>query len=161
MNQQRSRRFRSAKEAREKSESEQKIRQELIDMGRLPNNSEEEEKSHFDSNCITPGTPFMHRVAEAVRYYVAERVSSDPGWKTLSVVLSDANVPGEGEHKIMEYIRLQQAQPSYDPNQKNVIYGLVSPTALFFASLSFFLSCPFTQLSSHSPLTLTLSLVSF
>lgn len=61
MNQQRSRRFRASKEAIEKAEQIAEIRSRLENEGYpLP---PEKKNEHFDSNCITPGTPFMARYA--------------------------------------------------------------------------------------------------
>ncbi|GAB1520103.1 5'-3' exoribonuclease 2 [Rhizoctonia solani] len=122
MNQQRSRRFRAAQEAKEKEEE----RKEAIKMFEALGHSVSEEttKKAWDSNAITPGTPFMDLLAQSLRYWVVQKQNSDPGWKNLQVIISDASVPGEGEHKIMDFIRRQRVNPGHDPNTRHVIYGL-------------------------------------
>ena len=122
MNQQRSRRFRSAKEAQEKVELLNEMRTRLKAQGCiLP--PEKEKGERFDSNCITPGTEFMFRLAECLRYYCFQRLNNDPGWANIQVYLSDSNVPGEGEHKIMDFIRRQRQNPNYDPNTHHCLCG--------------------------------------
>uniref|UniRef100_A0A673HVR4 5'-3' exoribonuclease n=1 Tax=Sinocyclocheilus rhinocerous TaxID=307959 RepID=A0A673HVR4_9TELE len=121
MNQQRSRRFRASKEGAELTEEKSKMREEVIQRGGyLP---PEEIKERFDSNCITPGTEFMDNLAKCLRYYIADRLTNDPGWHNITVFLSDASVPGEGEHKIMDFIRRQRAQPNHDPNTHHCLCG--------------------------------------
>jgi 5'-3' exoribonuclease 2 len=59
----------------------------------------------FDSNVITPGTEFMHRLSIALKKYIVERANNDKLWRNITIVFSDAFVPGEGEHKILDFIR--------------------------------------------------------
>lgn len=38
-------------------------------------------------------------------------------------MFSGSDVPGEGEHKILEFIRNTMAEPTYDPQWTHMIYG--------------------------------------
>jgi len=78
-NQQRQRRFRSALES----------------TGSCP----------FNSNCITPGTKFMDYLTKYIDWYIRKRINEDQEWQKVEVVFSNEKAPGEGEHKIINYIR--------------------------------------------------------
>mmetsp|Transcript_22035 Transcript_22035/g.86639 ORF Transcript_22035/g.86639 Transcript_22035/m.86639 type:complete len:1581 (+) Transcript_22035:131-4873(+) len=114
MNQQRSRRFRSARDARLALEEAKAKGMEIPDN----------EADIFDSNCITPGTAFMYELSQYFEFFFRSKISDDPAWKDVKVIFSGQDVPGEGEHKIMEYIRKMKAQPGWDPNNKHCMYGL-------------------------------------
>lgn len=66
----------------------------------------------------------MAKLTAQLRYFINKKVSEDANWRNVQIVLSGPEVPGEGEHKIMEYIRLAKAQPDYDPNTRHCLYGL-------------------------------------
>lgn len=123
MNQQRSRRFRSAQEAKEKKEMKRKVLDEMVSLG-YDTIDQEQDLDAWDSNVITPGTEFMTKISLFIRYYILEKMNRDPFWKNLKIIVSDASVPGEGEHKIMDFIRSQRLQPNYNPNLHHVIHGL-------------------------------------
>ncbi|RHZ49557.1 hypothetical protein Glove_519g79 [Diversispora epigaea] len=112
MNQQRGRRFRTAKDAAEAVRRAQQKGEELP------------KEAPFDSNCITPGTEFMTKLSLQLKYFINKKVTEDSNWGNIKIVLSGHEVPGEGEHKIMEYIRNSKAQSDYDPNVRHCLYGL-------------------------------------
>lgn len=114
MNQQRSRRFRSAQERNE--EHAERLKEDPF--YRAAN------VTPFDSNCITPGTEFMAQLTEALAYFAHRRVTEDAAWSRVDVILSGAETPGEGEHKIMEYIRAEKVTGGILPNTRHCVYGL-------------------------------------
>lgn len=112
MNQQRARRFMSARTAHAQLEK-------AIEKGEvIPT------EKRFDSNCITPGTYFMTRLHEKLDEWIKKKSSSDQRWQGRKIILSGHNVPGEGEHKIMDYIRTERSRSGYDPNTRHCMYGL-------------------------------------
>jgi 5'-3' exoribonuclease 1 len=110
MNQQRARRFRSARDA-------QTLKEKLIAAGKNA-------PDLFDSNAISPGTNFMAELCSQLHFFVKYKVNTDPMYRCLDkVVLSDGQVPGEGEHKMMDYVRNLRLSPDYNPNTRHCFYG--------------------------------------
>ncbi|CDW77829.1 5-3 exoribonuclease 2 [Stylonychia lemnae] len=122
MNQQRSRRFRGALDTEEREIREEEIKSKWAREG-IKFSEREPDSEKFDQNVITPGTEFMWRLSKALQYYVLERIQTDDLWRNIKVVFSDASIPGEGEHKILDFIRSQRLAPGYDPNTRHCIYG--------------------------------------
>lgn len=65
---------------------------------------EDDDKS-FDSNCISPGTLFMDNLSKYIDWFIRSRLSENPLWQNLEIIYSSSSVPGEGEQKILMYIR--------------------------------------------------------
>ncbi|KAL1116455.1 hypothetical protein AAG570_004928 [Ranatra chinensis] len=112
MNQQRGRRFRSVKES------------EMLEKKALSRGEKLPEGKRFDSNCITPGTEFMAKLDRQLNYFVSYKISTDKLWRRPKIILSGHQVPGEGEHKVMDYVRWMRSQKDWDPNTKHCLYGL-------------------------------------
>ena len=74
------------------------------------------QKSVFDSNCISPGTEFMKRLDNFMQRWLLSRSHLLPP----KIIYSSHLVPGEGEHKIAEYMRSGEISG----NGAHVIYGM-------------------------------------
>ena len=88
MNQQRARRFRSAQEAKEADEKKQEFQKLLAKQNASKGDHALEEeviKKTWDSNVITPGTPFMDILAAALRYWIAYKLNTDPAWEKVCI----------------------------------------------------------------------------
>lgn len=59
----------------------------------------------FDPICITPGTVFMDLLSKYIDWYIRKRISESDYWASLQVIFSNEKQPGEGEHKLIDYIR--------------------------------------------------------
>ena len=86
-----------------------------------------EDKENFKGNSISPGTEFLYTLCTRLRAYVLAKMDHD--WKHLNVVFSDCTVPGEGEQKIMEFLRAC-IKKNYFP--KETTHCIYSPDADFF-----------------------------
>jgi len=67
--------------------------------------SEALDNCDFDTSSITPGTKFMEHLSRYIEWYIRIMISNTPDWENLDIIYSNDKVPGEGEHKIINYIR--------------------------------------------------------
>ena len=86
---------------------------------RFKSASERDEKQVFDSNKITTGSEFMYNFSHYMHVYIQRQLESNPEWQNLEVIFSNEKVSGEGEHKLLSFIK----------NNKNMSYCIHSPDA--------------------------------
>ena len=73
----------------------------------------------WNTSAITPGTRFMTKLNQHMRDYCAEKARVIG--TSVVYIYSGSDVPGEGEHKIFEYIR---ENPAVHRDTTTLIYGL-------------------------------------
>lgn len=103
------------------------------------------ESGDWDTNCITPGTAFMKRLAAELR--LLEGSCGGRG----GFVLSATDEPGEGEHKIMRWISAHAAELNAAEREAGVfVYGLDADLILLTMLASRALTVPLYLLREHT-----------
>lgn len=62
------------------------------------------EDGMFDSNSITPGTVFLDHISKYIDWHIRTRISQGV-WGDIDVIFSSEKSPGEGEHKLVKFVR--------------------------------------------------------
>eukprot|EP00919_Chromeraceae_sp_WS-2016_P040290 GHVR01096241.1.p1 GENE.GHVR01096241.1~~GHVR01096241.1.p1 ORF type:complete len:592 (+),score=113.13 GHVR01096241.1:136-1911(+) len=78
----------------------------------------------FNRNSISPGTEFVYKFNDQIQSYISLKIKTDPLWQSIDVVFNGFQVPGEGEHKIIDFIRKQKSQPSYKSDTTHCVYSM-------------------------------------
>jgi ribA/ribD-fused uncharacterized protein len=68
-------------------------------------NTSNNKEGNVNTTHFSPGTTFMYNLGQYINFFVRREMTINKNWHDVKVIFSSANVPGEGEHKIMEYIR--------------------------------------------------------
>lgn len=72
---------------------------------RFRSSLERDKNQIFDSNKITTGSEFMSGLSKYMHINMQKQLEENIDWKELEIVFSNEKVPGEGEHKIIQYIK--------------------------------------------------------
>jgi 5'-3' exonuclease len=122
MDQQRTRRYKSAFMASIDFENGTKLSDEELEKKIM----EDAEEHKFNSCAITPGTSFMEYLAREIEYaflHVESSYGDGKGkvflYKKLKIITSTSKECGEGEHKMFEYMR-----ENVKENEVVAVYGL-------------------------------------
>jgi 5'-3' exoribonuclease 1 len=113
MNQQRIRRYKKNSNVNISAEELEIIKEKGIDIN-----------NKFNSDAISAGTKFMFDLTTYLKNFIINKKKTDKNWAKIEIILTGADVPGEGEHKILEYIRTFKKSEKYIKNIRHCIYGL-------------------------------------
>ena len=84
----------------------------------------------WDTNAITPGTMFLTKLSLYLQKSLPLKKLKQK--YNIKLLLSDSSVPGEGEHKIISYMR-----DNIDATSINILYGLDADLIMLSLCLDF------------------------
>ena len=90
-------------------------------------------KNGFDSVAFSPGTEFMHKLNKEIVKFIQEQIRNN-AWGKVKVILSGSSTPGEGEHKIINYIRMLKGNNEWNSDTTSCLYS--TDADLIFLCLS-------------------------
>jgi 5'-3' exoribonuclease 1 len=96
-----------------------------------------QKKTHWNTSAITPGTDFMNSLNNRIEQYYKNN---------SNIIVSGSNIPGEGEHKLFQYIR---DNPLKHSCETTFIYGLDAD--LIMLSINHLPLCPSIYLFRETP----------
>lgn len=79
----------------------------------------EGKKDVWNTTAITPGTAFMKELNQRVKTYFKDPLR----YGVKKIIVSCSDEPGEGEHKLFEYMRRNPEEHS-GPDKRTIVYGL-------------------------------------
>ena len=71
---------------------------------RSQSSGEKKDENKFDPNCISTGTVFMDKLGKYIDNFLKLKLTDE--WKHFEIIFSNDKVPGEGEHKILKHMKL-------------------------------------------------------
>ena len=82
----------------------------------IGNPTPEDRKMH--RNEITPGTPWMETLDDFLQCHWATKIRNHAPWREIQVVYAGPLTPGEGEHKMLDWLRHREVTENF------CLYGL-------------------------------------
>jgi 5'-3' exonuclease len=98
----------------------------------------------WNTTAITPGTNFMHKLNIDISNHFNDNFRKEHNLN--NIIFSGSNMPGEGEHKIFDYMRSMQHKHN---NETTIIYGLDAD--LIMLSINHLSICPNIYLFRETP----------
>jgi len=88
----------------------------------------------FDPNSITPGTQLMDHLSKYIDLWLRYKISNDSYYSNLKFTFSNEKVRGEGEHKLLNYIRENRGMRYciHGMDADLIMLGLVSKAERFY-----------------------------
>lgn len=100
-------------------------------------NIQDKQKLIFDKTNISPGTEFMTRLSKKMIDSIKTNKIKNNHLK--EIIVSDTNIPGEGEHKFMDILKSKKTEKNaiYSPDADIIVLSLISDIENIYILKSF------------------------